>query len=53
MQRDWTVERDFIQAVRDPQAPRPKPDFTEGVCYMRVVDAVWEAMETSAAAKCA
>jgi len=53
MQRDWTVERDFIQAVRDPQAPRPKPDFTEGVCYMRVVEAVWEAMETRAAVKCA
>jgi len=52
MQREWTVERDFIQAVRDPSAPRPKPDFTEGVCYMRVVEAVWEAMETRAAAKC-
>lgn len=53
LQRDWTVERDFIRAVRDPAAPRPKPDFTEGVCYMRVVDAVWEAMETRAAVKCA
>lgn len=53
MQREWTVERDFIQAVRDPSAPRPKPDFTEGVCYMRVVDAVWEALETRAAVKCA
>ena len=53
MQREWTVERDFIQAVLDPSAPRPKPDFTEGVCYMRVVDAVWEAMETRAAVKCA
>lgn len=53
MQREWTVERDFIQAVRDPNAPRPKPDFTEGVCYMRVVEAVWDAMETSAAVKCA
>ncbi|MEQ1748525.1 MAG: Gfo/Idh/MocA family oxidoreductase [Prosthecobacter sp.] len=52
MQREWTVERDFIQAVRDPSAPRPKPDFTEGVCYMRVVEAVWEAMETRAAVKC-
>ncbi|MES2597604.1 MAG: Gfo/Idh/MocA family oxidoreductase [Verrucomicrobiota bacterium] len=52
MQRDWTVERDFIQAIRDPKASRPKPDFTEGVCYMRVVNAVWEAMETGAAAKC-
>lgn len=53
MQRDWTVERDFIRAVRDPLAPRPKPDFTEGVCYMRVVEAVWESMENSSAVKCA
>lgn len=52
MQREWTVERDFIQAVRDPSAPRPKPDFTEGVCYMRVVEAVWQAMENRAAVKC-
>lgn len=53
MQGGWTVEHDFIQAVRDPAAPRPKPDFTEGVCYMRVVDAVWESMEQGAAVKCA
>lgn len=52
MQREWTVERDFIHAVQDPAAPRPKPDFTEGVCYMRVVEAVWEAMETRSVAKC-
>lgn len=52
MQRTWTVERDFIAAVRDPSAPRPRPDFTEGLCYMRVVDAVWRAMETGAAARC-
>lgn len=53
MQREWTVEKDFIQAVLTPSAPRPKPDFTEGVCYMRVVEAVWQAMETRAAVKCA
>lgn len=53
LQREWTVERDFIQAVLDPSAPRPKPDFTEGVCYMRVVEAVWQAMETRQAVKCA
>lgn len=52
MQREWTVERDFIQAVRDSSAPRPTPDFTEGVCYMRVVEAVWQAMENRAAVKC-
>lgn len=53
MQREWTVERDFIAAVRDPAAPRPRPDFIEGVCYMRVVDAVWASMEEGAAVKCA
>ncbi|MBB5036889.1 Gfo/Idh/MocA family protein [Prosthecobacter dejongeii] len=53
MQREWTVESDFIQAVMNPAAPRPKPDFTEGVCYMRVVEAVWEAMEKRSAVKCA
>jgi predicted dehydrogenase len=37
MQRSWTVERDFIAAVRDPSAPRPRPDFGEGMNYMRVV----------------
>jgi hypothetical protein len=51
MQRSWTVERDFIAAVRDPSAPRPKPDFNEGMMYMRVVHAVWPAMESQAAAR--
>jgi predicted dehydrogenase len=52
MQRDWTVEKDFISAVRDPSAPRPRPDFTEGVCYMRVVEAVWESLETGKDISC-
>lgn len=52
LQREWTVEADFIRAVRDPSAPRPRPDFTEGVCYMRVVEAVWESMENGAMVKC-
>lgn len=51
MQRSWTVERDFIAAVRDPTAPRPKPDFNEGMLYMRVVHAVWQAMENQATAQ--
>lgn len=50
--RRWQVEQDFIRAVRDPAAPRPKPDFTEGICYMRVVDAVWQSMENSATTRC-
>ncbi len=52
-QGGWTVERDFIAAVRDPAAPRPRPNFTEGLCYMRVVDAVWRALETGSAERCA
>ncbi|MBK8092327.1 MAG: Gfo/Idh/MocA family oxidoreductase [Verrucomicrobiaceae bacterium] len=49
LQRSWTVEKDFIAAVRDPRAPRPTPSFVEGMCYMRVVDAVWHAMSSGAA----
>ncbi len=51
--RGWTVERDFINAVLDPGAPRPKPDFTEGVRYMRVVNGVWDAMEEGKAVRVA
>ena len=38
--RDWTVERDFIAAIRNPTAPRPRPTFVEGLEYMKVVEAV-------------
>ena len=41
----------LIAAVRDPSAPRPKPDFGEGMNYMRVVHAVWQAMEGQSAAR--
>jgi predicted dehydrogenase len=44
--KEWTVERDFINAVLDPKAPRPKPDFLEGIKYMRVVQAAAEALES-------
>jgi predicted dehydrogenase len=53
MQREWTVEKDFIAAVRDPAAPRPKPDFTEGIRYMRVVNGVWDSMDQRATVKVA
>ena len=43
--KEWTVERDFINAVLDPSAPRPKPDFLEGIKYMRVVQAAAESMD--------
>ncbi len=40
LRRSWTVEADFINAICDPEAPRPKPDFIEGMRYMRVVQAI-------------
>lgn len=39
---DWQVEVDFISAVRNPSAPRPHPNFTDGVAYMNIVDEVSE-----------
>ncbi len=46
LRRTWTVEQDFINAVRDPSAPRPRPDFVEGMRYMRVVQAVAVAQDS-------
>lgn len=43
--KEWSVERDFIQAVLNPKAPRPKPDFLEGMKYMRVVQAAAESLD--------
>jgi len=40
LERSWTVERDFIEAVRNPKAPRPRPNFEDGVAYMEVVQTV-------------
>ncbi len=41
----WTVEEDFIHAVRHPSNPRPSPTFAEGLSYMRVVQAVADSIE--------
>ena len=41
MMRAWSVELDFIEAVRHPDMPRPHPDFRDGLAYMEVVDRVW------------
>ncbi len=51
LRREWTVERDFIRAVMDPEAPRPKPDFVEGMRYMRVVQSVAVAEDSGEAQK--
>lgn len=42
--RPWSVEEDFIAAVRNPAGPRPRPNFEDGVAYMEVVERVWELM---------
>lgn len=40
LEREWQVEDDFITAVKSKGRSRPRPDFEEGVRYMRVVQAV-------------
>lgn len=40
LEREWSVEDDFLAAVRSRGRMRPRPDFDEGVRYMRVVQAV-------------
>jgi predicted dehydrogenase len=37
---DWRVEDDFISAVKSKGRVRPRPNFEDGVRYMRVVQAV-------------
>ena len=36
----WTVEDDFLAAVKSKSKARPHPDFVDGYRYMRVVQAV-------------
>ena len=38
--REWTVENDFLDAVKAGDDERPYPTFEDGVRYMRVVQAV-------------
>ncbi len=57
MLQHWTAEQDFIDAVRaaragKPPAERPvRPDFAEGVLYMRKMEAVHESVTTGRAVK--
>jgi predicted dehydrogenase len=50
--REWTVEEDFIHAVRNAGAPRPRPNFTDGTLYMRVVDAVNRSLANGGSVRC-
>jgi predicted dehydrogenase len=40
LESDWRVEEDFLTAVKSKGRIRPRPDFEDGVRYMRVVQAV-------------
>ncbi len=40
LEGEWQVEDDFLAAVKSRGRVRPRPDFEEGVRYMRVVQAV-------------
>jgi predicted dehydrogenase len=44
--REWTVERDFIAAVRD--GSHPEPSFATGLRYMKFVEAINCSMALSA-----
>jgi predicted dehydrogenase len=47
--RDWTVEQDFITAVKSKgRGVRPRPDFEDGLRYMRVVQAVSDSRAANA-----
>ncbi len=53
----WTVEQDFVNAVRAARAGKPpqgrpvRPDFEEGLLYMRKVEAVHESAASGRAVK--
>jgi len=38
--KEWTVENDFLDAVKSGSGERPYPNFEDGVRYMRVVQGV-------------
>ena len=46
LEQHWSVEKDFIAAVKAPGNPRPRPTFDDGVTYMRVVQAVADSAAT-------
>lgn len=51
-ERTWTVEQDFVNAVRAAQLGQPwqvSPDFYEGLKYMEFVEAVFRSAHTRAA----
>jgi predicted dehydrogenase len=45
LEQRWSVEEDFISAVRSPTGIVPHPTFADGVLYMKVVQAVADSLE--------
>ncbi len=45
LEGEWEVENDFIAAVKSKGRIHPRPDFEEGMRYMRVVQAVADSRE--------
>ena len=45
---EWTVEDDFISAVKSRGRNQPHPDFEDGLKYMRVVQAVADSRKRNA-----
>lgn len=48
LEGEWQVENDFIAAVKSKGRIRPRPDFEDGVRYMRVVQAVADSRRLNA-----
>ena len=44
--RGWRVEEDFVRSIRE-GAPVTLTNFTDGVRYMRFVDAAWQSWRES------
>lgn len=47
--QEWTVERDFIEALRG--GPSPRPNFLDGLAYMRFSEAVSISIEKKKAVR--
>jgi predicted dehydrogenase len=51
LEQRWSVEEDFIAAVRSPASIKPQPSFAQGLQYMRVVQAVADSISRKAEIK--
>jgi predicted dehydrogenase len=45
LEQSWSVEENFIAAVRAPGSIIPQPSFGEGLQYMKVVQAVSDSIQ--------